>query len=434
MTALDHADLRMFFMREGKLAGSCAAWVDEGDPAVVTGHLALLNRLLSGDLASMTGDEQSSLLGVFLSAARKCRTGQVVDTAPDELDESSVLSRVFSLEGLPRNEALQKLALDSHEESRAHASADALRIVERATASIDEHISSAELRHLHEEVGRLTGPLWLPKQPCPPDVMSDAFEVLARAFENRVAGERAFDNATATFVTLTWEDGFSEHWEASFGTARKSQRQYFSDFPLGAALPENETERIEEEKNRASHRLHAIQRSTTAIEELLAPLAAQLKALFELEEAAREQEARALEERHAKSGFPKPEAQVYGVSPRGAEFWVGEAMRWLGAQDAEVTQQSGDGGVDVVSHRFAVSVKHYAGSVPVEEIREIFGVAISLGKLPVLWTSGTLTKAASDFADLAPVAVIQYRVEDATIVGLNATGRQLMGAGAGDEL
>lgn len=109
-------------------------------------------------------------------------------------------------------------------------------------------------------------------------------------------------------------------------------------------------------------------------------------------------------------------------------------MRWLGAHDAEATQQSRDGGVDVVSHRFAVSVKRYAGSVPVEEIREIFGVAISLGKLPVLWTSGTLTQAASDFANLAPVAVIQYRVEDATMVGLNATGRELMGTGAGGEL
>ncbi len=45
-----------------------------------------------------------------------------------------------------------------------------------------------------------------------------------------------------------------------------------------------------------------------------------------------------------------------------------------------------------------------------------------------LWTSGTLTDSARQFADVAPVAVISYDVETASWSGLNEAGQALLAA------
>ncbi|MEV7528414.1 restriction endonuclease [Agrococcus sediminis] len=75
-------------------------------------------------------------------------------------------------------------------------------------------------------------------------------------------------------------------------------------------------------------------------------------------------------------------------------------------------------GVDVVSDLFAVSVKNYSGSVPVEDLREIFGVATLMGKVAVLWTSGSLTEAGRAFAEVAPVHVVRYDVLSGEFEGI----------------
>ena len=74
-------------------------------------------------------------------------------------------------------------------------------------------------------------------------------------------------------------------------------------------------------------------------------------------------------------------------------------------------------------------MKHYAGSVPVEELREVFGVAITMGRLPELFTSGTLTQAAADSSSLAPVAVVRYVVETCALTGMNEEGIRLINEG-----
>lgn len=141
------------------------------------------------------------------------------------------------------------------------------------------------------------------------------------------------------------------------------------------------------------------------------------------------------EQQHASASYegfgdaPRPQPQQYGVTPSGAEHWVRDAVRWLGAAEAEVTPVSGDGGVDVATERFAISVKHYAGSVPVEEVREIFAVAITQGKSAMLWTSGKLTKAGIEFARVAPVHVVHYDVSDASIAPLTSDTDALLRSG-----
>jgi hypothetical protein len=55
----------------------------------------------------------------------------------------------------------------------------------------------------------------------------------------------------------------------------------------------------------------------------------------------------------------------------------GNGCGHLGAHDAQVTQYTGDGGIDVASRRCIAQVKHYAGSVGVAAIREA-GVASSM--------------------------------------------------------
>lgn len=117
------------------------------------------------------------------------------------------------------------------------------------------------------------------------------------------------------------------------------------------------------------------------------------------------------------------------MSARGAELWVADALRWLGAENVEVTQQSGEGGVNVLTSEYAVSVKHYIGMIPVEEVREIFGVSTVMKLTPMLWTSGSLTRAGAAFADLGPVPVFHYRVETAKVSAVNQHAQELLDRG-----
>ncbi|HCJ49284.1 MAG TPA: hypothetical protein DHW40_08140 [Microbacterium sp.] len=73
-----------------------------------------------------------------------------------------------------------------------------------------------------------------------------------------------------------------------------------------------------------------------------------------------------------------------------------------------------------------MSVKHDSGEISVEEMREIFGVAVASRRTAVLWTSGALTEQARHFADLAPVAIVAYDVERARWAGANDPGEAFL--------
>lgn len=119
---------------------------------------------------------------------------------------------------------------------------------------------------------------------------------------------------------------------------------------------------------------------------------------------------------------PPPNPQEYGVSSRGAEHLVSAWVAHLGQKNVYVTRQSGDGGYDVGSDDWVVQVKNYQGSVGVHEIRELVGTSSVDSRLPVLFTSGSLTRDASEFADQANLAIFRYSAEDGTLgaVGLAA--------------
>lgn len=94
-------------------------------------------------------------------------------------------------------------------------------------------------------------------------------------------------------------------------------------------------------------------------------------------------------------------------------------MRHLGVLDARVTRLSRDGGVDVESDAFVCQVKNYQGSVSVMEVRALFGVAASVHKHALIFTSGSLTTDAAEFAERVGIAVLHYKAVDGSLHGLN---------------
>ncbi|GAB3631680.1 hypothetical protein GCM10027421_10330 [Microbacterium shaanxiense] len=116
---------------------------------------------------------------------------------------------------------------------------------------------------------------------------------------------------------------------------------------------------------------------------------------------------------------PAPLAQPYGVSPRGAELIVCEWMRHLGALDAETTQFTGDGGVDVSSDAWIAQVKHYQGTVGVQSVRELVGVAAVDGRRALFFTSTGYAAGAAEFAERAGVGLFTYSAEEGELSAAN---------------
>ena len=216
-----------------------------------------------------------------------------------------------------------------------------------------------------------------------------------------------WDTSRNDFLPLTMEILHRHFGMDFFDRSYRAHRKYWSALPA----PQSTEDRRALAEQRAADRAEAKAR----VAEILDPLDEALEAMFAEEEA---RIAAVEAENRAATDWPAPTAQPYGVSPRGAEFWVRDAIRWLGAPEAEVTPQTGDGGLDVVSAKWGAQVKHYVGSVPVEELRATMGAALALGLQPMLWTSGSLTEAGKQFADLALVPVVHYNVETAEITGL----------------
>ncbi|GAA2917506.1 hypothetical protein JOD62_002864 [Microbacterium keratanolyticum] len=125
---------------------------------------------------------------------------------------------------------------------------------------------------------------------------------------------------------------------------------------------------------------------------------------------------------------PAPAAQPYGVSPAGAEAWVRDWMIHMGAEDATLTRYVGDGGVDVESGLYVAQVKHYTGTVAVQEVRAHIGVSVvdELGRRPVFFTSGGFTVGGVEAADRAGMPLFVYTVETGDVRAVNAVAAFLL--------
>jgi hypothetical protein len=425
MPALTRGELRLLFMREGKLAGSAwhTAWEDP--PSVVMEHVAALLKETASSMAAWDRDAVELVESTYFAAARKARASNPTEEAMGLLHPDALRQRIAGLRSASNALAGQR------ELQRGLLSEAALLLRDRLVSFPESSVTFGDLGVLFREIGRLSGPLWTSGTASDFPTLPDfAVSVLKATLSERMKPERVFDSGSSQFVFLGYEAKEGELRQILLEAISQERTAYFADFPMNVPLPFDPAKRGNEEERRVAARASVIQRANDAVDQLVTPIHAAHSSHLEQKIAALVAETERVErerrEARAQIGFARPERQPYGVSPRGAELWVTDAMRWLGVHDAEVTQQSNDGGVDVFTADFAVSVKHYAGAVPVEEIREIFGVAITLNKTPVLWTSGTLTRSAEDFADLAPVAVINYDVHSATFQGVNATGREML--------
>jgi len=184
-------------------------------------------------------------------------------------------------------------------------------------------------------------------------------------------------------------------------------------------------QRAEEERLKAAQLQAAKQRATDqmAAEQRASDTAAKQRA-----------EEEELRQRLLSRPAPVPPPQPFGVSHEGAEHLCTAWMRHLGVLDAQVTQLTGDGGVDITSSRYVVQVKNLAASVPVADIRAIFGVAVADSKRALLMTSGSVSSAGLEFANRTGMALIQYNAVAGTITGLNAIGQACVDLGVDEAL
>jgi hypothetical protein len=89
-------------------------------------------------------------------------------------------------------------------------------------------------------------------------------------------------------------------------------------------------------------------------------------------------------------------------------------MVYLGAEDAEVSKASGDGGVDIHSENYVAQVKLYNGPIPVSQIRDLLGTAIDFDRKPLFFASMAYSKGSLEFADRNGIALFlvdSYRGE-----------------------
>jgi len=114
-------------------------------------------------------------------------------------------------------------------------------------------------------------------------------------------------------------------------------------------------------------------------------------------------------------GGPAPLPQPFGVSHEGAEQLVAQWMTYLGAQGVATTTFTGDGGVDVTSHHYIAQVKNYTGSVDVEAVRALGGVAYADGRKPLFFTSGTYTAGSVAFASQVGMGLFRYDAIQGTL-------------------
>lgn len=130
-------------------------------------------------------------------------------------------------------------------------------------------------------------------------------------------------------------------------------------------------------------------------------------------------------ERYA-SNFGKPDVHKYGISPRGAEFYVADWMKFLGFEHVEVTPEEKDGGYDVIADDYIIQVKNWnKGWIGVSSLRELVGVSTVLGSKPIFFFKGNISDDALSFAEKAGVPIFSFTPETASLIGVNTLAHEL---------
>lgn len=123
----------------------------------------------------------------------------------------------------------------------------------------------------------------------------------------------------------------------------------------------------------------------------------------------------------------KPSPLPFGVSPRGAEKYVAEWLKYLGIEVKNLTPTRRDGGYDLESDEFIVEVKNWRRDwLPVSALREIYGVSQLRGKTAMVFSSGFLSEDASEFAAEAGIPVFLFNAEEAILEPNSLAARELL--------
>lgn len=124
----------------------------------------------------------------------------------------------------------------------------------------------------------------------------------------------------------------------------------------------------------------------------------------------------------------KPERQPFGVSPRGAELYVAQWLKWMDFESIQVTPARRDGGFDISADGFLVQVKNWNKDwVPVSSVREIYGVAQLASKRAMVFSRGFLSEDAAKFASDANIPVFLFNAEEAILTLGNDAAESLLG-------
>jgi hypothetical protein len=105
---------------------------------------------------------------------------------------------------------------------------------------------------------------------------------------------------------------------------------------------------------------------------------------------------------------PRPIIPPAGLTPKEAETYVSQLLRFYGLAGAKITRYSRDGGVDVESVNGVFQVKHQKAPVGVGVIREILGVAASQAKRAGVFAKVGFTKEATEFAEKNGILLFSY--------------------------
>jgi hypothetical protein len=105
---------------------------------------------------------------------------------------------------------------------------------------------------------------------------------------------------------------------------------------------------------------------------------------------------------------PRPIIPPAGLTPKEAETYVAQMLKFYGLSGTKLTRFSRDGGVDVESDSGVFQVKHQQAPVGVGVVREILGVASSKGKRAGVFAKTGFTKEATVFAETNGIALFSY--------------------------
>jgi hypothetical protein len=105
---------------------------------------------------------------------------------------------------------------------------------------------------------------------------------------------------------------------------------------------------------------------------------------------------------------PRPLIPPNGLTPKQAETYVSQLLKFYGLLGVKETRFTQDGGIDVSSEKAVFQVKHQVGRVGVQVVREIFGVAASLGKNAGVFAKTGFTREAIEFASTNRVTLFSY--------------------------